>query len=705
MPNRLGGALSPYLRQHADNPVDWWPWCDEAFAEARRRDVPVLLSVGYAACHWCHVMAHESFEDPASASLMNDRFVSIKVDREERPDIDAVYMAATQALSGQGGWPMTVLLDHDGRAFYAGTYFPPAGRRGMPSFTDVLLGVDRVWRADRGRVQLAADQVEAVLASHVGSVGDEGVGSHDAALPPLPDVADVTAAVDQLAGEFDRARGGFGGAPKFPPSMVLEFLLRADALTAREGRRHPRALDMAVQTMRSMARGGLYDQLGGGFARYSVDDRWVVPHFEKMLYDNALLLRAYLHWWRATGDRLAERVVRETAGFLLEQLRTPEGAFASSLDADSAGQEGAFYVWTRAQLTHVLGSADGAWVAELCEVTEAGTFEDGASVLQLRADPGDPVRWEQCRSALRRAREGREHPARDDKVVAAWNGLAVAALAEAGALLDEPGWLDAAATCAGLLLDRHWDPAGGRLVRVSLGGRTDGAAPAVLEDHGDLAEGLLALYQCTGDPRWVHAARELLDVVAAHFADGRGGYFDTADDAPTLVHRPRDPFDAVTPSGGSAVASATLSLASLDGSTQLRSDAERALTGLLRYARASPRYAGWAWAACTALVAGPHQVAVVVPGGEVPGSADSRAHASTAAGTRIPSTAHGLHGVALRSTSPGLVVAVAPEGESPVGLLRGRPSLDGLPTAHPCRALVCDLPVTDPDRLRRVLGD
>ncbi len=691
--NRLAGSMSPYLLQHADNPVDWWPWCDEAFAEARRRDVPVLLSVGYAACHWCHVMAHESFEAPGTAALMNERFVSVKVDREERPDVDAVYMAATQALSGHGGWPMTVFLDHDGRAFYAGTYFPPTRRHGMPSFSDVLQGVDHAWRVDRDRVRLAAEEVDAALAAALAGPGAPTPAGAGSGAGPLPDRADVMAAVERLAADADPVHGGFGGAPKFPPSMVLEFLLRAEALTRRAGEDGTGALDMAERTMRAMAAGGMYDQLGGGFARYSVDAQWVVPHFEKMLYDNALLLRAYLHWWRSTGDDLAERIVRETADFMLRELRTPEGGFASSLDADSEGREGTFYVWTPAQLVDVLGPDDAAWMADLCGVTATGTFERGASVLQLRAVPDDPERWRRCRAALAAAREGRAHPARDDKVVAAWNGLAIAALAEAGALLTEPRWIEAAIACADLLLVRHWDAQSRRLARVSRAGRVNEQAPGVLEDYADLAEGLLTLYQCTGQPRWLDGARALLGRVLEQFPDGSGGFYDTAGDAPGLVRRPRDPRDGVTPSGWSAAAGALLTGAALDGRPDWRSAAEQALVAVLPMARAAPRYSGWAWAAITSLLAGPHQVAVVLPAG-APDALNP---------TAIPPTP--LHATALRSTSPGLVVAVGREGELPVALLADRASIGGRPTAYPCRGFVCDLPTTEPDSLRRALGD
>jgi uncharacterized protein YyaL (SSP411 family) len=687
MANRLADALSPYLRQHAQNPVDWWPWCDEAFAEARRRDVPILLSVGYAACHWCHVMAHESFEDPAVAALMNERFVSIKVDREERPDIDAVYMEATQALTGRGGWPMTVFLDHDGRAFLAGTYFPPVAHGGMPSFSDVLRGVDEVWRTDRARIDRAAHQVHTAL--DVGTRTGAGVGSE-------PGLEDVSVAVGALADTFDALRGGFGGAPKFPPSMVLEFLLRADVLTRSVGAPDERALSMAAATMDAMARGGMYDQLAGGFARYSVDAGWVVPHFEKMLYDNALLLRAYLHWWRATGDPLARRVVAQTAEFLLRDLRTDEGGFASSLDADSEGREGAAYVWTPRELVEVLGPQDGAWVADLCSVTPAGTFERGASVLQLLTDPDDPGRWDRCREALLAARGRRPQPARDDKVVTAWNGLAIAALAEAGALCDEPGWLSAAVQAARWVVGRHWDASTGDLARTSLGGTVSTGAPGVLEDHADLAEGLLALYQVTGHEAWFVTAGQLVEVILERFTDGRGGFFDTSATAPRLVRRPRDASDGVTPAGASASAHVLLTLGALTAEPRYLRAADAALATLMPVAAVAPRFAGWTLATAVARLAGPMQVAVVLP----------EAHRGGPPEATAPTTVEGLgelHRAALASTSPGLVVAVGREGTSRVPLLAGRPAVGGAATAYPCRGFVCDLPVTEPGALGRVL--
>ena len=538
MPNRLAGATSPYLLQHADNPVDWWEWSDAAFEEAARRDVPVLLSVGYAACHWCHVMAHESFDDPVTAAQINAGFVAVKVDREERPDIDAVYMAATQAMTGQGGWPMTCFLTPGGEPFHCGTYYPTA------QFRRLLDAVTQAWSDDGAKVRSGAGQFAAQLADNA-----------SAALPPAGlDAEALDAAVQALAGEFDAVYGGFGGAPKFPPSMTLEFLLRHHERTG-----SAQALHLATATAARMARGGLYDQLAGGFARYSVDARWVVPHFEKMLYDNALLLRAYAHLARIPGPHatLARRVAEETTAFLLRDLRTPEGGFASALDADTDGVEGLTYAWTPAQLVEVLGETDGAWAAQLLEVTPEGTFEHGSSTLQLPADPDDPARWQRVRATLLAARDRRPQPARDDKVVTAWNGMAVLALAEAGAALGRPDWVEAADATADLLLARH--VVDGRVRRSSRDG-TVGAAAGVLEDHAFLAEALLALHQATGVAHRLERAVELLDLTLTHFADrtAPGAFFDTADDAEALLHRPREFTDNATPSGAAALAGALL---------------------------------------------------------------------------------------------------------------------------------------------------
>ncbi|MFI9270603.1 thioredoxin domain-containing protein [Kitasatospora sp. NPDC052896] len=681
MVNRLADATSPYLLQHADNPVDWWPWGPEAFAEAERRGVPVLLSVGYAACHWCHVMAHESFEDAGLAEYLNEHFVSVKVDREERPDVDAVYMEAVQAATGQGGWPMTVFLTPEKAPFYFGTYFPPEPRHGMPGFRQVLEGVSAAWRERRDEVGEVADRIRADLAERAAVYG-AGVG-----LRP-PGAAELDQALVALGHGFDAECGGFGGAPKFPPSMVLEFLLRHHARTGSGP-----ALEMAERTCEAMARGGIYDQLGGGFARYSVDAEWIVPHFEKMLYDNALLLRVYLHLWRATGQPQARRIALETADFLLRELRTPEGAFASALDADSLdpatgrSAEGAYYAWTPGQLAGALGEADGALAAELFSVTEHGSFEHGSSVLQLLHEPDDPAAYQRVRTQLLAARAERPAPARDDKVVAAWNGLAIAALAETGALLDRPDLVEAAARAADLLLSVHLTETG-RLLRTSRDGRP-GPNAGVLEDYADTAEGFLALYAVTGEESWLELAGGLLDLVLKHFTDeASGSLYDTADDAEELIRRPQDPTDNATPSGWTAAAQALLTYSAYTGSARHRTAAERALGVVGALAGQAPRFIGWGLAAAEALADGPREVAVVGPAGD-------------------PRTA-ALHRAALSGTAPGAVVALGeptrPGEPARVPLLTDRPLLDGAPAGYVCRHFACEAPTADPAELARRLG-
>jgi uncharacterized protein len=666
--NRLGDATSPYLLQHADNPVDWWPWGAEAFDEARRRDVPVLLSVGYSACHWCHVMAHESFEDEQTAAYLNAHFVCVKVDREERPDVDAVYMTATQAMTGQGGWPMTCVLTPDGEPLFCGTYFPSRPGHGMPAFTQVLAALVDAWTTRRDEVNRVGADVVARLQTLRAEPGD-GLGD-----------ADLAAAVTTLAGQFDPAGKGFGGAPKFPPSMVLEFLLRhaaRDVASPTAGQ----AREMAGETFTAMARGGMYDQLGGGFSRYSVDGSWVVPHFEKMLYDNALLLRAYLHWWRQSGDPLGERVARETAEFCLRELATPEGGFASALDADSEGVEGRFYAWTPAQLVDVLGTDDGAWAAALLSVTEAGTFEQGASTLQLRSEPDDDARWVRVRSRLLAARDKRTRPERDDKVVAAWNGLAVTALAEAGVLLAEPRYTAAAVAAGELLAGLHTvsERVSGRpqprLLRTSRDGRA-GPHAGVLDDYGCVAEAYMALLGVTGDPVWLERADRLLERVLTSFADGKGGFHDTADDAEALVLRPAEAGDNASPSGTSAAAAALLAHAAVTGSSRHREAAEDAVRAAGGIARQAPRFAGWSLAVAEALRDGPVEIAVVGPAGD-------------------PARAE-LHRAALGLPAPGAVVVAADAGTPGVPLLEGRTCVEGRAAAYVCRGFVCQRPVIEP---------
>ncbi|SFL22370.1 thioredoxin domain-containing protein [Geodermatophilus ruber] len=667
MANRLTSATSPYLLQHADNPVDWREWGEEAFAEARERDLPVLVSVGYAACHWCHVMAHESFEDAATAAQMNENFVCVKVDREERPDVDSVYMTATQALTGQGGWPMTVFTTPDGKPFYCGTYFPPRPAQGLPAFRQVLAAVTDAWRTRREELESASSRIV------------EGISARLDLGAPTPLSAEVLdAAVAALAGSYDERSGGFGGAPKFPPSMLLEFLLRAHA---RNG--DAEALRMARGTLEAMARGGIYDQLAGGFARYAVDAHWVVPHFEKMLYDNALLLRVVLHLWRTTGEEWAGRIADETAEFLVRDLGTPEGGFASALDADTEGVEGLTYVWTPAQLVEVLGEDDGAWAAAVFAVTEHGTFEHGTSTLQLLRDPDDAERFASVRERLAAARARRPQPARDDKVVTAWNGLAIAALAEHGVLTGTEASVAAARRAAELIASVHW--VDGRLRRASRDG-VAGAPAGVLEDYGDLAEGLLALHQATGEGRWLQLSGALLDVVAEQFVDSADDpptWHDTAADAEALVHRPFDPTDGPTPAGIAAAAGAAVTYAALAGSPRHREQAAAAVGSLAKLVAQAPRAAGWAAAVGEALLAGPLEIAVSGPAGP---ERDALATTARAA------------------TSPGAVV-VAGEPDAPgLPLLAGRPLVDGRPAAYVCRGFVCSAPVTEETALRAALG-
>ncbi|TDE91510.1 thioredoxin domain-containing protein [Occultella glacieicola] len=657
MANLLADSTSPYLRQHADNPVHWQEWGPEALAQARERDVPILLSVGYAACHWCHVMAHESFEDETVAAAVNTDFVAIKVDREERPDIDAVYMRATQAMTGAGGWPMTCFLTPAGEPFHCGTYYPKA------PFLQLLRAVHEVWRDNRSAVVDGGVKI----ADDLRTLADVGA--------PMPIGEDQLAdAVSHLRLDFDPRRGGFGSAPKFPPSMVLEFLLRHAARTGSGP-----ALAMAEATCEAMARGGIYDQLAGGFARYSVDAAWVVPHFEKMLYDNAQLLRVYLHLFRAggaAGSALARRVATETAEFLLRDLGTAQGGFASALDADTDGEEGLTYVWSPAEVSDVLGP-DGVAAAELLGVSPEGTFEAGRSTLRMVGEP--PAQWPQWRAALLAARSRRPQPARDDKVVTSWNGLAIAALAEAGALLDRPEWVAAATRCADFLLAVHVvaGESGPRLLRTSRDG-VAGDAAGVADDYGNLAEGLLALHQATGERRLLDAAEGLLGTALAHFADGDGGFFDTADDAEALVIRPRGLGDNAEPSGTSALAGALLTFSALTGRWRAEADAAIAAGG--EVARRDARFAGWTLAVAEAALAGPVQVAVV--------------------GT--DEVAEEMVRLARASTSPGLVLAFgAPEDPHPLRV--DRPLLRGGSAAYVCRGFVCDLPVGTTAQLREQL--
>ncbi|MGD0702797.1 MAG: thioredoxin domain-containing protein [Trebonia sp.] len=712
--NRLKTATSPYLLQHADNPVDWWPWSEEAFAEARRRDVPVLLSVGYAACHWCHVMAHESFEDPSVAAVVNDSVVAIKVDREERPDIDAVYMSATQAMTGQGGWPMTVFMTPDGEPFYCGTYFPRA------QFTQLVTSVAEAWRKNKAKIKSESERISVALAENASALSGLGGAAGELSLE------EVTAtAVAGLATGFDKEHAGFGRAPKFPPSMTLEFLLRHHERTGAAA-----ALAMAEATCEAMARGGMYDQLGGGFARYSVDATWTVPHFEKMLYDNALLIGVYTHLWRLTGSTLARRVAEETCDFVVRELRTAEGGLSASLDADSDGAEGVYYVWTPAELSEILGTDDGAFAARAFDVTEPGTFEHGTSVLQRHTDPAghadglhpdgprahssqpgpagpDPFRaarleadlrhrnspeisgvspeerLDRIRGLLLTARAGRTRPARDDKVVAAWNGMAIGALAEAGVLFARPDLVAAAEDAARLLVSLHYSA--GRIARTSRDG-VAGPSAGLLEDYACVAAGLLKLAGVAGGDRWVEVAGALLDTVLAAFGDGNGGFYDTADDGERLIFRPADPTDNATPSGAFAAADALISYGALTGEARYTEAAIAALRVLPPIADRYPRAGGMGLSAAEALLSGPAEIAIVGPADD-------------------PRTADLLR-AALHLAPPGAVFALgsgAGSANEEVPLLAGRPLVSGAPTAYVCRGFTCLAPVTTLDGLREAL--
>jgi uncharacterized protein YyaL (SSP411 family) len=675
MANRLSNATSPYLLQHADNPVDWQPWGEEAFEDARDRGVPVLLSVGYAACHWCHVMAHESFEDDRLATKINDQFVPIKVDREERPDVDAVYMQATQAMTGQGGWPMTVFLTPTGDPFYAGTYFPPQPSHGMPSFEQVLDAVTEAWRYRHEEVLTGSAEISQRLA-------DAGTGDFADDLGP----AEIAIAVRALADDYDSVNGGFGGAPKFPPSMVIEALLRI-AESWPDDQLRSSADEMAHGTLTAMAESGMYDQLAGGFARYSVDSGWVVPHFEKMLYDNGLLLGCYLHGWRsADHDQVRDRyqqVIMDTVDWLLTEMITDEGAFAASLDADSRGPdgrtaEGAYYLWNPDLIRAATGESEAEWVLEHCRVTEAGTAEAGASTLQLHAvGEDDHERWRELRDRLAAARAVRPRPDRDDKVIAGWNGLVIDALAEAGALLDRPDWIAAATRAAETIWDLHW--ADGRIRRTSRNGQV-GSGDGSAEDYALLALAFVRLSEVTGDPRWADRASDLVGILDDHFSAPDEGVFDTRDDAETLISRPKDPTDNASPSGLSATVHAMARLATYTGDVDLGRRAEAAARSAAKLITAAPRFAGWLLAdAVSRLAQAPVEVAIV-------GDPDDQR-------TRLLTRR-------ARTLAPaGSVIIAGKPDTSGVPLLADRTMIDNQPTAYVCRGFVCNFPVTAEDDL------
>ncbi|HEY4096403.1 MAG TPA: thioredoxin domain-containing protein [Baekduia sp.] len=674
MANALAHETSPYLLQHRENPVDWRPWGPEALAAARERDVPLLVSIGYSACHWCHVMERESFEDPAVAAVMNDNFVCVKVDREERPDIDAIAMEAVQLMTGHGGWPLNVFLTPDQVPFYGGTYFPPEPRHGMPAWPAVLEAVAEAWRGKRDEVLGQGERMAERLAQTgaLRPAEDAALGSE-----PLDD------AVRNLRATFDTENGGFGGAPKFPPSPVLLFLW---ARAARGGTWATKAGDMAGATLRAMAAGGMVDQIGGGFARYAVDATWTVPHFEKMLYDNALLARAYLHGWLMTGDLAFRRVCEETLEFVARELRGPEGGFLSALDADSEGVEGKFYVWTVDELRAAVAPGDAEAALAWLGVTEAGNFVDphhpveGWNVLTGRGPEPPAEQRERIRRALMAVRAGRVRPGLDDKRLAAWNGLAIHAFAEAGAVLGRDDFVEIAEAGAAFVVSslRGGD---GRLLRTWKDG--EGKLNAYLEDHAYLLEAMLALYEATFDPRWFAEARTLADAILERFADpdpAAGGFFATSSDHEQLVVRRKDMEDAPIPSGSSSAAVGLLRLAALTGEARY----EEAAVSHLRLV--APLLGRHPQAFAHALVA---LDLLVSPGLEVAlAGADAGAVA-------------GLAAVVRERLRPGVVVAGPPGAGVP--LMEGRGAVDGAPAAYVCERFACQRPVVEAGALRALL--
>jgi uncharacterized protein len=667
MPNRLAGETSPYLLQHAHNPVDWYPWGPEALARAKDEDKPIFLSIGYAACHWCHVMERESFEDAATAADLNRDFVAVKVDREERPDLDQVYMAAVQAMTGGGGWPMSVFLTPDGKPFYGGTYFPPEPAHGMPAFRQVLAGVVKAWHDERDEVLAAGGRMVASLIEHSQTVTSDDVPTRE-----LLDTATVA-----IEAGFDATNGGWGRAPKFPQPMTIEYLLRRAATTG-----DPRPLAVARRSLDAMAAGGIHDQLGGGFHRYATDAIWLVPHFEQMLYDNAQLARVYTHAFSLTGDARYRDVAVGTLDYLLRELRRDDGTFAASQDADTEGVEGATFVWTAAEIREVLGD-DAPLFTAAYDVTEPGNWE-GRTILRRVLPIGDEAQETRLASARQRlldVRRTRPQPARDDKALAAWNGLAIAALAE-GTRLGEARYVDAAVTAAEALVAGLLRP-DGRLGRSWKDGRATGEG--VLEDYADLADGLLALYEATFDDRWFAIARRLADAILDHFVDPAGGFFDTADDHEALITRPKDVQDNAVPAGGSMATGVLLKLAALTGESRYRTAAERAIATVIPYlARYPTGFANWLSAAHLA-VEGIDELAIVGPPSEVATKA--------------------LIAVATTGFRPNLVLAASADpSSSTVPLLEGREQIDGRPTAYVCRDFACRLPVSDPAALESQLG-
>jgi uncharacterized protein len=671
MPNRLAGETSPYLLQHANNPVDWYPWGPEALARARDEDKPIFLSIGYAACHWCHVMERESFEDAATAADLNRDFVAIKVDREERPDLDQVYMAAVQAMTGGGGWPMSVFLTPDGKPFYGGTYFPPQPAHGMPAFRQVLAGVVKAWQDERPEVIAAGGRMVASLIEH-----NQTASADQAPTRELLDTA--TAAIEA---SFDATNGGWGRAPKFPQPMTIEYLLRRAVATG-----DPRPLAVARRSLDAMAAGGIHDQLGGGFHRYATDPVWLVPHFEQMLYDNAQLARAYIHASALTGDDGYRDVAAGTLDYMIRELRRDDGTFAASQDADTEGVEGKTFTWTATEIREAVGADANAFL-ETYGASDQGNWEHTnilSRVIPPTGDPESETGLAVARARLLERRGARPQPARDDKAIAAWNGLAIAAFADGARWL--PGgerYLAAAIKAAEAITAGLLRP-DGRLGRSWKDDRATGEG--VLEDHAHLADGLLALYEASSDERWFVTARGLADKILDHFVDPAGGFFDTADDHEALITRPKDVQDNAVPAGGSMATGVLLRLAALTGDGRYRVAAERAIATVVPYlARYPTGFANWLSASHLA-VEGIDELAIV--------------------GGAAPPAAQALVAVATDGYRPNLVLALSADpSTSAVPLLEGREMIDGRPTAYLCRDFACRLPVTDPAALRAQLAE
>ena len=676
MSNRLINETSPYLLQHAENPVDWYPWGEEALGRARADDRPILLSIGYSACHWCHVMERESFENEDIAVLMNDNFVNIKVDREERPDLDAVYMEAVQMMTGSGGWPMTVFLTPEGRPYYGGTYFPPEDRGGMPGFPRLLAAASQAYHTNKGEIERVTRQ----LAEQMGRTGQMPRG-----FTPLTTEV-MHNAYSQLATQFDHLNGGFGSAPKFPQPMTPEFLLRYH----RHGF-NARALEMVELTLQKMAYGGMYDQVGGGFHRYSTDAYWLVPHFEKMLYDNALLARLYLHAWQVTGNPLYRRITEETLDYVLREMTDPAGGFYSAQDADSEGVEGKFFVWTPDELRSLLGE-DADLVMGYYGVTERGNFE-GANILNVPRPPEEyasqrgvseddlSAAVQRARAVLLDVREQRIHPLLDDKVLTSWNGLMLRSFAESGAALGRPDYLDAASRNADFLLAtmRGLD---GRLLRTWRNG--EAKLNGYLEDYACLADGLLSLHEATLEPRWLQEAVSLADEMNALFWDDAvGGFYDTGSDHETLVIRPRDVFDNAQPCGGSVAADVLLRLGVITGNDDYSAKGATPLRAMQQLLGRAPAATGHWLGALDFYVSLPREIVIVGPASD-------------------PATTSMLDEVSQRFMPNRVLVGVSDPANPPLKdspLLEQRVMQNGLPTAYVCENYACQLPVTEPAAL------